>query len=40
MTTMACSVNGLGTVVNGGTEMGPAVVGFSGADKLFFECSL
>ena len=28
-------VNGLGTVVNGGTEMGPAVVGFSGADRLF-----
>ena len=26
VTTMACSVSGLGTVVNGGTEMGPAVV--------------
>ena len=37
---MACSVSGLGTVDNGGTEMGPAVVGFSGADRLFFECSL
>ena len=35
VTTMACSVSGLGTVDNGGTEMGPAVVGFSGADRLF-----
>ena len=35
MITMACSVSGLGTVDNGGTEMGPAVVGFSGADRLF-----
>ena len=35
MTTMACSVSSLGTVANGGTEMGPAVVGFSGADRLF-----
>ena len=35
MTTMACSVSGLGTMVNGGAEMGPAVVGFSGADRLF-----
>ena len=35
VTAMACSVSGLGTVDNGGTEMGPAVVGFSGADRLF-----
>ena len=40
VTMTVCSVNGLGTVANGGAEMGPAVVGFSGADRLFFECSL
>ena len=34
VTTTACSVSGLGTEVNGGTEMGPAVVGLSGADRL------
>ena len=40
VTTMACSVSGLGTEGNGGTEMGSAVVGFSGADTLFFRMQL